>query len=43
MTLEDLSQKYKISRERLRQIEATALRTLKHPSRSKQLKSFLEK
>ena len=42
MTLEDLSQEYKVSRERIRQIEAKALRKLKHPSRSKQLKSFLE-
>jgi len=41
-TLEELSKKYKISRERIRQIEAKALRKLKHPSRSKQLKSFLE-
>ena len=32
-----------LSQERIRQIEAKALRKLKHPSRSKQLKSFLEK
>jgi RNA polymerase primary sigma factor len=34
---------FSVTRERIRQIEAKALRKLKHPSRSKQLKSFLEK
>ena len=33
---------FSVTRERIRQIEAKALRKLKHPSRSKQLKSFLE-
>ena len=42
-TLEDLGKKFDVTRERIRQIEAKALRKLKHPSRSKQLKSFLEK
>jgi hypothetical protein len=42
LTLEQISQKYGISRERIRQIEAKALRILKHPSRSKQLKSMLQ-
>ena len=41
-TLEIIGQKYNVTRERIRQIEAKALRKLKHPSRSKQLKSFLE-
>jgi DNA-directed RNA polymerase, sigma subunit (sigma70/sigma32) len=34
--------KFSVTRERIRQIEAKALRKIKHPSRSKQLKSFLE-
>ena len=41
-TLEEVEQKFDVTRERIRQIEAKALRKLKHPSRSKQLKSFLE-
>ena len=41
-TLEEGLQ-FSVTRERIRQIEAKALRKLKHPSRSKQLKSFLEK
>ena len=42
-TLEEVGQQFSVTRERIRQIEAKALRKLKHPSRSKQLKSFLEK
>jgi len=42
-TLEEVGLQFSITRERIRQIEAKALRKLKHPSRSKQLKSFLEK
>ena len=42
-TLEEVGLQFSVTRERIRQIEATALRKLKHPSRSKQLKSFLEK
>ena len=42
-TLEEVGLQFTVSRERIRQIEAKALRKLKHPSRSKQLKSFLEK
>ena len=41
-TLEEVGLQFSVTRERIRQIEAKALRTLKHPSRSKQLKSFLE-
>ena len=41
-TLEEVGLQFSVTRERIRQIEATALRKLKHPSRSKQLKSFLE-
>ncbi len=39
-TLEEVGQQFKVTRERIRQIEAKALRKLKHPSRSKKLKSF---
>ena len=42
-TLEEVGLQFSVTRERIRQIEAKALRKLKHPSRSKQLKSFLEK
>ena len=42
-TLEEVGQQFTVTRERIRQIEAKALRKLKHPSRSKQLKSFLDK
>ena len=42
-TLEEVGLQFNVTRERIRQIEAKALRKLKHPSRSKQLKSFLEK
>jgi len=42
-TLEEVGQQFKVTRERIRQIEAKALRKLKHPSRSKKLRSFLDK
>ena len=41
-TLEEVGQMFGVSRERIRQIEAQALRKLKHPSRSNHLRSFLE-
>ena len=41
-TLEEVGLQFSVTRERIRQIEAKALRKLKHPSRSKHLKSFLE-
>jgi RNA polymerase primary sigma factor len=41
-TLEEVGQKFTVTRERIRQIEAKALRKLRHPSRSKRLKSFME-
>jgi RNA polymerase primary sigma factor len=41
-TLEEVGQKFTVTRERIRQIEAKALRKLRHPSRSKKLRSFLE-
>ena len=40
-TLEEVGQQFSVTRERIRQIEAKALRKLKHPSRSKKLKVFL--
>ena len=40
-TLDELSKKYKISRERVRQIKEKAIRRLKHTSRSKILKTYL--
>jgi len=42
-TLEEVGQQFKVTRERIRQIEAKALRKLKHPTRSKRLQSFVEK
>ncbi len=42
-TLEEVGQQFKVTRERIRQIEAKALRKLKHPSRSRKLKSFTNK
>jgi RNA polymerase primary sigma factor len=42
-TLEEVGQQFSVTRERIRQIEAKALRKLKHPSRSRLLKSFLDK
>jgi RNA polymerase primary sigma factor len=41
-TLEEVGQQFSVTRERIRQIEAKALRKLKHPSRSRKLKSFLD-
>ena len=42
-TLEEVGQNFDVTRERIRQIEAKALRKLRHPSRSKRLKTFVEK
>jgi len=42
-TLEEVGQNFDVTRERIRQIEAKALRKLRHPSRSKKLKGFVEK
>ena len=41
-TLEEVGREFKVTRERIRQIEAKALRKLRHPSRSKKLKDYLE-
>ena len=41
-TLEEVGQQFSVTRERIRQIEAKALRKLKHPSRSRKMRSFLE-
>jgi len=42
-TLEEVGQQFWVTRERIRQIEARALRKLKHPSRSRVLRSFLDR
>jgi RNA polymerase primary sigma factor len=42
-TLEEVGQQFSVTRERIRQIEAKALRKLKHPSRSTMLRSFLDR
>jgi RNA polymerase primary sigma factor len=42
-TLEEVGQQFSVTRERIRQIEAKALRKLKHPSRSRILRSFLDR
>jgi RNA polymerase primary sigma factor len=42
-TLEEVAQQFSVTRERIRQIEAKALRKLKHPSRSRVLRSFLDR
>ncbi len=41
-TLEEVGKEFNVTRERIRQIEAKALRKLRHPSRSRKLKDFLE-
>ena len=41
-TLEELGREFNVTRERIRQIEAKALRKLRHPSRAKRLKDYLE-
>jgi RNA polymerase primary sigma factor len=41
-TLEEVGQQFSVTRERIRQIEAKAIRKLKHPSRSRELRTFLE-
>ena len=41
-TLEEVEQEFGVTRERIRQIEAKALRKLRHPTRSKKLRDFLE-
>ena len=41
-TLEQVGQQFSVTRERIRQIEAKALRKLEHPSRSRALRSFLD-
>jgi RNA polymerase primary sigma factor len=41
-TLEEVGQQFSITRERIRQIEAKALQKLKHPSRSRRLRSFFD-
>ena len=41
-TLEEVGVEFKVTRERIRQIEAKAIRKMRHPTRSKQLKAFLD-
>jgi RNA polymerase primary sigma factor len=41
-TLEEVGKEFDVTRERIRQIEAKALRKLRHPSRSRKLKDYLE-
>ncbi|MBS7176397.1 MAG: sigma-70 family RNA polymerase sigma factor, partial [Clostridiales bacterium] len=41
-TLEEVGKEFDVTRERIRQIEAKALRKLRHPSRSKKLKDFID-
>ena len=41
-TLEEVGKEFQVTRERIRQIEAKALRKLRHPSRSKKLKDYLD-
>jgi len=41
-TLEEVGNQFSVTRERIRQIEAKAIRKLKHPSRSRVLRSFLD-
>ena len=41
-TLEEVGQQFRVTRERIRQIEAKALRKMRHPTRLKQLNGFLE-
>jgi RNA polymerase primary sigma factor len=41
-TLEEVGQSFAVTRERIRQIEAKALRKLRHPSRSRKLKAFMD-
>ncbi|MBI3696083.1 MAG: RNA polymerase sigma factor RpoD, partial [Acidobacteria bacterium] len=41
-TLEELGQRFAVTRERIRQIEAKALRKLRHPSRSRHLRAFVD-
>ncbi len=41
-TLEEVGQQFPVTRERIRQIEAKALRKLNHPSRSRKMRSFLD-
>ncbi len=41
-TLEEVGQNFDVTRERIRQIEAKALRKLRHPSRSRKLRAFVE-